>query len=65
VERDLRLFRMTSAAFILDISLSTMYELAATGVLPRVELGTTKGKQRIRAVDLGEFIDARTFGLKQ
>jgi hypothetical protein len=56
---------MTSAAFILDISLSTMYELAATGVLPRVELGTTKGKQRIRAVDLGEFIDARTFGLKQ
>jgi excisionase family DNA binding protein len=64
VDDDLRLLKLITAADLLGIGLTKMYELVNSGQIRRVELGTTQGNQRIRATDLASFIEARTFGPK-
>lgn len=59
-----RLYRVTEVQDILGVGHSFVYDLINAGVLPVVELGTGRSKQRVRADDLQAFIDARTFGQK-
>jgi excisionase family DNA binding protein len=57
-----RLYRPRDVADLVGCSLSWVYERMNDGSLPRVELGSGRAKQRIRADDLQAFIEARTFG---
>lgn len=54
------LYSVTRAAELLDVSRDTVYRLINRRVLPVVELGNGRAKQRIPAKALAEFIEKRT-----
>jgi excisionase family DNA binding protein len=60
-----RLYSVAQAAEQLSVSRYYIYDRINEGLLPVVELGTGRAKQRVRADDLQAFIDARTFGSPQ
>lgn len=62
MEEVVRLYSVAMVAGILGTSTDYVYDRIKSRVFPVVELGDTKGKQRIRADDLQKFIDSRTFG---
>ena len=64
VDDSLRLYSVAAAARILDMSRVWVYQQINRGQLPSVEFGDTRPHQRIRAVDLQSFIDARASGRK-
>lgn len=60
-----RLYPVAAAAELLGVSRYYIYDRINQGLLPVVELGTGRAKQRVRADDLQAFIDARTYGSPQ
>lgn len=59
-----RLYPVSKAADLLGVSVNYIYDRIQEGVIPVVELGTGRAKQRVRADDLQAFIDSRTYGSK-
>lgn len=57
-----RLYSVAAVAERLEVSTDYVYDRIKSGEIPVVELGSTRAKQRVRADDLQEFIDDRTFG---
>jgi excisionase family DNA binding protein len=62
IREAVRLYSVATVADLLEVSTDFVYDRIKSGVLPVVELGDTKAKQRIRADALQDFIDSRTFG---
>lgn len=58
-----RLFRISEAAEILGVSSAYIYSKISKGEIGVVELGDSKAKQRISAIELQRFIDSRTYGV--
>jgi excisionase family DNA binding protein len=57
---DVRLYSVTKAAELLGVHRSWLYRQIGAGLLPVVELGSTRAKTRIKATDLRDFIASRT-----
>lgn len=57
-----RLYTIAEVAEVLRVSTDYVYDRIREGVLARVDLGTSRAKQRIRADVLQKFIDSRSFG---
>ena len=57
-----RLYSVASAAKLLEVSTSYIYDQINARDVAVVELGSERSKQRISAPELQRFIDARTFG---
>jgi excisionase family DNA binding protein len=58
----IRLYPVAEAAKLLGVSVDYVYDRIKERVIPVVELGHGRPKQRIRADDLQAFIDSRTYG---
>ena len=57
------LYSVARAAELLDVSTDYVYKAIRDGRLASVELGTERGKRRVSAAALEEFIDARKRGM--
>jgi excisionase family DNA binding protein len=56
-----RLYAVAKAAALLGVSTDYVYDRIKPGELAATELGHGRAKQRISAVELQRFIDARSF----